>query len=559
MQPVVSVQYQYGKETEQAGFLPLEVKTQSKYLRVKGTMTLPAIHGSLFVLRPDDCIETMMVNGKALPADDVKFCNARPGKRINLSGTLFPGKNSIEWNIRDTGGTGGMAMPLSWLDPVFLALVSSLVLLIVLFGSRLLSLLTPQSKSAHALFFITVAAIVVRLALSWHPGYGYDIKLNKQWAQHAVEQGIGHSYQINPSKGSRPNYPPLNLIVLAGAHYLYTSIAPLPPSEKWSVGYHVAMKLPAIAADGLICILLFFVCSSLFTPKKGLIAAAIYAFHPAAIFLSAAWGQTDAIYALAMTAALLMAIQKRWVLTGVCLGASLLLKVQSIILLPLVILFLFEEGAWWRMISGALVVFLVTLFPFVYSHTLSDVLQSYLSSVGFYHSLTMSADNVWVILFGSAVSKSSLDTMLGLNFRTIGVCVFAAAAAFLLAISYRTIAHWQRRKEYGIALFLLSSLIAFSFFLFNAEMHERYLFPFIVFGIPFVFTGKRGAMLYLFASTLFFGNLSHVLQLGQFDRSVWKAFPGFKSFIASGLFFVFVMMVYHYWAWLKERKTLGKQ
>lgn len=559
LQPRVSIRYQYEKQSERQGFLPLEVKTEAKKLSVKGTMTLSPIHGILFVLRPDDCVESMKVNSRALPSDLVKFCHARPGKRINLSPYLVTGENTIEWTIRDTGGTGGMAMPLSWLDPVFLALVGSLVALVISLGMHLLSLFCRGQKQAQILFLICLAALLLRLGLSWHPGYGYDIKLNKQWAANVASKGIGHAYQIDPSKGSRPNYPPLNLIVLAAAHSVYTTLAPLPPSENWSVWYHAIMKTPAIIADVVICLLLFFLCSSFTSKRNGLIAAGLYALHPDAIYVSALWGQTDSVYVMAMLASLLVAIRKQWILFGLFLGASFLLKVQSVIVLPLAIFFLFEKGAWWRVMVGLLVSFFLVLLPFLLNHTVSDVIQAYFSSIGFYHSLTMGADNIWVILFGPLVKKSSLDTILGVPFRTIGVVVFSLITVGLLALAYKVLECGSRRKEYGIVLLLLLSLITFSFFFFNAEMHERYFFPFIVFGLPFIFIGRREKWLYGASSLLFFGNLSHIMQVGSGDRIFWKTFTGLRSFIAVGLLFVFFWLLLSYASLLRTVKARLKK
>lgn len=75
------------------------------------------------------------------------------------------------------------------------------------------------------------------------------------------------------------------------------------------------------------------------------------------------------------------------------------------------------------------------------------------------------------------------------------------------------------------ALFLSAATCAFAFFLFNTEMHERYLFPFVALGLPVAFLGLRAASLYAAISFLFFLNLLGWLPYGSLDRAIFRAFP----------------------------------
>ncbi len=87
----------------------------------------------------------------------------------------------------------------------------------------------------------------------------------------------------------------------------------------------------------------------------------------------------------------------------------------------------------------------------------------------------------------------------------------------------------------------MTALTAYSFFIFNTEMHERYLFPLMALSLPLIFVSRRGAILYLLGSVLFWLNLLGVMPLGTVDRALFSTFPNFSSFIGAahiGMFLV---------------------
>ena len=65
---------------------------------------------------------------------------------------------------------------------------------------------------------------------------------------------------------------------------------------------------------------------------------------------------------------------------------------------------------------------------------------------------------------------------------------------------------------------LSAAVITYTFFYFNAEMHERYLFPYMALALPLIVTGRRGILLYLVSSLLFTLNLTSIVAFGEWDR-----------------------------------------
>jgi len=551
LQPTMSGYYWYEGKDAHATTLPLVVTTESKIMHLSVSFALPKLFSTWFVLKPDDCIEDMRVNGRKVPNNVANMCNATPGKRVDLGAYLHEGTNTIEWVIRDTGGTGGLELPLSWMDPLFLSLFALLVLLIGWNGFWVIMYFIPKNdRKWAALFLILLAGFVIRFAASKHGGYEYDVHLNQNWAHSAVMLGMGPSYNRQIGDAALPNYPPFSLMVFAATGSLYELL--LSPSyEMHSAAYDIMIRMPAIFADLATCVVLFFLCAKMFSQKKGLIAAAIYSFNIPVWYDSAVWGQTDSLYTLLICTALLSILNKQWFLTGVLVALGLLTKLQAVILLPVVgLVFLAERRAWWRFPAGALGCASVVLFPFFLSHTMGNVINVYRHSVGFFSSLTMGAYNFWVALFGSQASEWG-DTKLlwGISFRWIGLILFFSVTACILLLFWRGVQRGVHQKKYAPMLMLTAGLIAYAFFLFNTEMHERYLFPYMALGLPLVFLGTEGAALYILSSILYLGNLMGVLPFNDFFRTVYDEFQGLNVFIASAQLFVFassVLLLYRY-------------
>src|SRR5262249_41040772 len=77
-----------------------------------------------------------------------------------------------------------------------------------------------------------------------------------------------------------------------------------------------------------------------------LIAAAVIAIHPAVVYDSAVWAQTDAAVTVAMLASILLAWRRRPVLAWVAWTLGFLIKPHPVIVLPVLIIVTVRASGW---------------------------------------------------------------------------------------------------------------------------------------------------------------------------------------------------------------------
>jgi len=287
------------------------------------------------------------------------------------------------------------------------------------------------------------------------------------------------------------------------------------------------------------CALLFALLRRAAGERAAIAGALGYALHPAVVYESAVWGQSDALYTFFVAAALLAHVRGRDALSPPLFALALLCKAQAIVFAPLGLLLLARRPR--PLLLGTLLAALTTaavLAPLL-SHpgALAAAARSYTTSVGRYPALSLNAYNLWWALFAeAAVGKPDTDLLLGLvSYRTAGLALLAAAVVGLLATLAPTLLARTRTTTFArLSPFLAAGLIAGAFQLLATEMHERYLFPSMALSLPLVALGRRGAVLYALHSLAFFLNLLAVLPWGRLDRALFAEFPMLDVVLALG-------------------------
>lgn len=528
------INYQFNdKETHITEFLPIRTISNGDHLYIDGTLILNPLHAGKWSVEADDCIEQITINGKEMLTEPLP-CNWNEWHTLDLSGILHAGENTFYVIVKDSGGKAGFGMMPSWQDPLVWLMLCVFLLNMSYFGVRLLSFIGAK-KSYQGLFLILLLALAVRLALVWHPGHTSDLGINQGWAKSATELGFGRSYWEQADGNMLPNYPPLSILVFGATGHIYKFL--MPHSYQASVfGFVVAIKLPAILFDILTCTILFFLFKKIQSEKAGVIAALIYALHPAVIYESAVWGQVDTMYALALFCAVCALHAQKWFWAGVLLAMSLLLKMQAVIVLPvfLILLFARKEGIGHVLLGIASMIMLVLL-PFIKGGALGSIANVYAGSLGYYKNLSLGAYNFWWSLYADASGKE--DTLLLFNvipFRTVGLLLFGTCTlAILLSARTTLLKKWKDPLKVLPLTLITSGLISTAFFLFNTEMHERYLFPSMLLLLPLIFTGPVGIALYAGTSVLFWWNLMGVVTFSSLDKALFNEFPTLDVFIAS--------------------------
>ncbi|MCX8195824.1 MAG: hypothetical protein N3F67_01925 [Acidilobaceae archaeon] len=264
-------------------------------------------------------------------------------------------------------------------------------------------------------------------------------------------------------------YPPHLMVIMLPYYLLYLSLGgdPRPikiesdaalslvPEEGFVASVDVFLflliiKAPLIGADLVITYLLW-------NRRREL--AALYAFSPYVILISAAWGMFDGLVALCLLLAILFAERGALVLSGLAYGLSLM-KPYSLLALPPFIAFAFRKGP--RALAGFSLGFLASQLP-----TLAYLL---LSPQEFFHV---------TLLFHSLRPPSGLTPLKALSFAEDSRLTFLLNLYFIaFVLTYLFMLTAIVRRGVGLQESVLASL---SFFLaFGKVVHEQYylsLFP----------------------------------------------------------------------------------
>lgn len=396
--------------------------------------------------------------------------------------------------------------------------------------------LVPNPHVAGLLLaVILLAGLILRIMISPTEGYGYDVEVNQGWAKSAVQLGMAHSYVEQVDGNMLPNYPPFSMMIFAAVgHAFQTFISP--DYDRNLIEYRMLIKLPAILADLGTAFLFFFLLKRWKNTEAGFLAAAIYTFHPAVIYDSAYWGQTDSIFTFFMVLALSLFLEKWFFFAGALIALALLTKLQTVMLGPLLLAMSLLGGwrAFFRVSTGAVVVAIAVLLPFWFGGTLSAVFRVVSESIGYFTATSSAAYNFWWVMLGN-LAESTPDTtmMFGfLSYRQWGFVLFGLGNLYVFLIFFRQWHHPRQNVDTVLSLFTSAAFLSFTFFMFSTEMHERYLFPFVALGLPLIFAGMSGIILYGAVSALFFLNLLAVLSIGSVDQALFSRFPDMKMYIA---------------------------
>ncbi len=320
---------------------------------------------------------------------------------------------------------------------------------------------------------ILLAGLLLRLPLIARLGYPPDVAYWKSWLSYSAEFGLWNVYQLElPGQA----YPPVIMFLLCGLGLLYRAIWPSAGDSAWLTAF---VKLPSIAGDLAAAALL----AALARRKEadGRLgprgAAALLAFHPAAIWLSSFWGQADLLLGGIVVAGWWMILRRSPVAAGALLAIALLTKPQAMVVLPASAALLLGRcgaGGLLRAVgSGAVVASFLSL-PFVLAGDGSALVRIYVGAGNVYPYLSLHAFNPWGVVGWLAGSPGELvrddgALVAGIAPKSIGIALLLAASAWIAWRAFRI-------RENGRAWRLLT-LQWFAFFLLPTQIHERYLVP----------------------------------------------------------------------------------
>lgn len=355
-----------------------------------------------------------------------------------------------------------------------------------------------------AQFLILLAAFLIRISTAaFSGGFSSDTACFAAWADRI--------YALGPSGFYSPDvftdYPPGYMYLLYPIGFLVSKTG-LPYLGSLHL---ILLRLPSILCDCITGQLLYKEAKKKFSSSHALFFSALYLFNPAVILNSSLWGQVDSVFTLFLLCTCLFLIRDNLSAAYLTYAAALLIKPQALLFAPLM-LFVFIKKIFLQdfslkklllhlgqIFSACLLLVLCSL-PF----GLKNVWQQYFSTVDSYPYASVNAYNFWALFGKSWVSQS--EPFLGLPMRAL------SSIFILLICGFTAYLYFRPKKERTNYPFLFAFLLI-SIFTFSVRMHERYLYPAMLFLLlAFLYQpAKELFYFYIGFSLLHFCNTAHVL------------------------------------------------
>jgi Gpi18-like mannosyltransferase len=396
---------------------------------------------------------------------------------------------------------------------------------------------TPADYTTKLVYWL-VAAFIFRLFLIRFPYmFTLDVNTFRAWGDTIVKVGPTHFYDKTWS-----DYPPLFMYFL----WIWGLIQqPFTHSSVMTVQW---AKLPGCIADIANAAMIFYLLKGRVAIRSAYRTAVFYAFNPVTLFVSAIWGQVDAVVTFFMLLVMAAVLGNKLVRSAALGAATVLVKPQGLFMLPVVFFSL-----WWRnhvkrwplAIGAGLVTAWLILLPATWHKLAGSVptgwgfnlpalviepffwFSKQMSSTGNnYPYSTVNAFNIWMLPPPNEAWKPDSRLLFGIQHYTWGL---ALTAACLLLVGWYL---WKNRALAGpFQYFLAASVTLTGFYMLATRMHERYIFPAIAFLALAQACNRRLRWLYWGFTITSFLSISYIFFFYN-DQSAWV--EGLKNMMNEG-------------------------
>lgn len=377
---------------------------------------------------------------------------------------------------------------------------------------------TTGEKLGLVLLIFTILG--VKMAVAPYFGYQTDLGTYKAWALRLADRGPADFYAPNYFC----DYPPGYLYILWLLGSIYQGMK-LDTSGALST---LIIKMPGLIADFVSTGLLY----ALLRPRVGSrmtwIVVLAYAFNPAVIFNSAIWGQTDSLFTLELFLGALLLFEGRIAFGWAILMVAAITKPQALIFLPLLASW---KGNWDRperpIIAAATGLAVATILTLPFVEPLG-LYEHYNKGAAYYAETSVNAFNLMAILGGFRQSDSAMLGFLSYKvWATVFVVLFFCYLGFLI----------YRRRDAEMYMYLMF-LLPLGFFMLSTRMHERYLFPCLMFLAPLLPRRKHLWAFFGVLTVTYYLNLWYILRALNSDYFLapWEPFGIAVSIVNVALF-----------------------
>ena len=405
------------------------------------------------------------------------------------------------------------------------------------------------------LIVLTAAAVILRYVIAAAiPGHSTDIVCFKAWSSELFSAGIPHFYASESFK----DYPPLYMYIL----YLVGALRTVFGLPFDSPAFLLLVKTPAILADIATAYLLL----RLTKRKTGNLIFAAFLFNPGIIMNSAAYGQVDSVFTLAIALMCIAFYRGKFVRSAAFLGAALAFKPQGFVFAAVGACFLllyllgrlsFRIPPLMRFaarfhldlaceteqngvsgsrtpvpgktvllsIATAAGVYAVSFVPFFILHP-GEYAALYSRIFSSYPYASVNAFNLFSLFGGNW--KPVTWRFMGLQVR-----YWNSIAAVLTALFAFFVFLANKEKVRPFAAVLLLAVLSFTFM---AHIHERYLYPAVFPAAALFLISGRKQYLYLFVTLSLLLFLNQGIVLFESMKQVFQIPSGSFILKAGSLF-----------------------
>lgn len=355
----------------------------------------------------------------------------------------------------------------------------------------------PDSGLRTALLILAIIAVVKLAMLPWFPGFATDVSSYEAWASQIATLGPARTYQ----EGYFLDYPPGYLYAL----WIAGVVANL--FDASGTFLRIIVESPALVADFALALLMFaFVRRDGRSRNLAIAAMLLIALNPALLFDTVGWGQSDSVPAFTMLLSVMAILSSQFELCWAVAAISVLVKPQGLMLVPVLALYTLLESDYRIWISSAVsfvAIAIIGIAPFQIGHPWNWIINLYTSTAAYYHETSVNAFNLMALLGGMRQADS--DTVAGVSYFALGMSLLVPLYLYVAWIL------WRGRS--ARRLMFASFITIFGFFMLAPRMHERYLYPALVFLVPLALESVPMLAVFAILSATCLFNLAYALHI----------------------------------------------
>lgn len=340
----------------------------------------------------------------------------------------------------------------------------------------------------YFLFFNIILGLFIRISFSTIQGFKFDVDTWFGWSQRLNEVGFMNFYSDSVWTGYTPGF----LYVL----YFLGLIKDL--FQITDAQFYIFLKLPAVLAEIITALLVYWIIPIKYKLWRK-IALVFILFNPAFIFNSSIFGQFDGLFSSILLLTIYFLVKNKYYSASFFWGLAFLLKPQAILILPIFLFYFLKNYSFRKIIFMSIISILTTIigfFPFFPNNFIYGPIMLIVNLLDYYPYTSIFAYNIWGMQ-GFWINDNNL--FLTLTYQHWGYLFFILYLAFASLYGIK-------RK---ISLYSMITLFSLGSFFLITRMHERYLYPSLVFLI-IVSCARRSPQLLMLTGIL---TLIHFLDL----------------------------------------------